>query len=117
MDHLIIRDDLTIAQVQTAFKEHFENLKIEFYEASHGEGQGSAGAPLPADRTIGSVRTKHDEGELSINGHQKVATLEDRFEEVFGLHVQVFRKSGQLWMQTTRTDDWTLSEQNREGHD
>jgi hypothetical protein len=27
--------------------------------------------------------------------------------------VQVFRKSGKLWIQTTATDQWTLGEQNK----
>ena len=35
-------------------------------------------------------------------------------EEEFGIHVQVLRKSGRVWLQTTATDDWTLAEQEQE---
>ena len=34
--------------------------------------------------------------------------LEVVFEDVFGLHVQIFRKSGDIWLQTSSTDHWTL---------
>ena len=37
-----------------------------------------------------------------------VETLESMFEDEFGLHVQVFRKSGETWLQTSVTDHWTL---------
>ena len=37
------------------------------------------------------------------------------FGEVYGLGVQVFRKSGNVWLETTVTDSWTLKEQNDQG--
>ena len=43
----------------------------------------------------------------------KVAELENDFSGQFGLQVQVFRKSGEVWLQTTKTDNWTLIEQNQ----
>jgi hypothetical protein len=33
------------------------------------------------------------------------------------LSVQVFRKSGKSWLETTFTDGWTLKKQNQEGID
>ena len=51
-------------------------------------------------------------GTININGLMKVAELESAFFVTFGLAVQVFRKSGKVWLQTTATDDWTLEEQN-----
>lgn len=43
----------------------------------------------------------------------KVSELESVFTETFGLSVQVFRKLGNVWLQTTTTDNWTLAEQNQ----
>jgi hypothetical protein len=34
---------------------------------------------------------------------------------VYGLSVQVFRKSGNVWLETSATDNWTLRQQNNEG--
>jgi hypothetical protein len=47
----------------------------------------------------------------------KVSELEELFQEVFGLSVQIFRKSGENWLQTTTTDFWTLNQQNNKGKD
>ena len=33
----------------------------------------------------------------------------------FGLAAQVFRKSGNVWLETSATDNWTLLQQNNEG--
>ncbi len=111
MQTIHIDDSKKISEIQSEFSEHFPNLKIEFYHASHEEGEGSAGKEIDSSKTIGEVRTKHVEGDISINGHAKVSTLEENFADNFGLNVQVFRKSGNVWLQTTLTDEWTLSEQ------
>lgn len=111
-----ITDDKTLAAIQQEFATKFPGLKIEFYKEAHQVGEGSAAtATLDASKTVGTVRTIHQEGELSIDGHLKVSTLESNFKTQYGLNVQVFRKSGDLWMQTSATDEWTLAKQNRKG--
>ncbi|MCB9282875.1 MAG: hypothetical protein H6563_02280 [Lewinellaceae bacterium] len=87
-------------------------MKIEFYSSN---GTPDARKKLDTGKTIGEVRTVHQEGQLSIHGNVKVRSLESSFLENFGLNVQVFRLSGNLWLQTTSTDEWTLHEQNRKG--
>jgi len=44
-----------------------------------------------------------------------VAEMEERFRDIYGLGVQVFRKSGTIWLETTVTDGWTLEDQNKQG--
>jgi hypothetical protein len=108
---MTISDDKTLKQVQSEFSGKFPNLKIEFYKDTHQAGEGSpARAMLDAEKTIAQ-----SEGDLSIDGHKLVKTLESDFLEKYGLNVQVFRKSGDLWLQTTSTDEWTLADQNRRG--
>jgi len=111
---MTITDNRSIASIQKEFQTHFPFLKIEFYDTEHVAGEGS---PLnlqykDVSKTIGEIRKKHIEGDLSINGHLRVKTLEKRFYEQYGLNVQVFRQSGNTWLQTVSTDNWTLSEQN-----
>ncbi len=113
---MIISDHKTLKAVQAEFSEKFPFLKIEFYKDAHAEGMGSPDrALLDTDKTIAEVRSVHAEGELSIDGHKLVKNLEKEFLEKYGLNVQVFRKSGDLWLQTTSTDDWSLADQNRRG--
>ena len=116
MTDIIIDNDKSIEAIQGEFRQHFPFLKLVFYKVAHE----AAGASQPKDEidsqlSIGEVRTKDAEGNISINGHKKVSTLETEFREHYGLYVQVFRKSRKIWLQTTATDSWTLSEQNDRG--
>lgn len=105
-----------LMDIQREFSNKFPSLKIEFYPGHHEEGEGSpAKETLHPELTIGSVRTVHKEGDLQISGDMEVQQLEQKFYEDYGLNVQVFRKSGLLWMQTSATDHWSLDKQNRKG--
>lgn len=113
-----ILDNRTIAEIQAEFNIKFPYLKLEFYNQPHEVGEGSRLKSLiDKNKTIKDVRSIHTEGEMSINGHLKVASLEQSFANDYGLNVQVFRKSGGLWLQTTSTDEWTLTDQNRKGEE
>lgn len=111
---MMISDNRTIASIQEDFQAHFPNLKIEFYTDKHGIEEASPATQQLVDesQTIGVLRKIQYEGNLSINGHLKVTTLEYNFSTIYGLNVQVFRRSGGTWLQTSTTDNWTLSEQN-----
>ena len=111
-----ITDSKKLKAIQAEFQEKFPYLKLEFYEGKHESGKPSpAGKQLGPEKTIGQVRTVQADGDLGIDGQLKVSTLETRFWQHYGLNVQVFRLSGNLWLQTSTTDSWTLAEQNRKG--
>jgi len=113
---MTIKDNKTLATIQKEFKDTFPYLKIEFYQGHHEAGEGSPGGTrLDPEQTIGAVRTVKQPGELAVTDDMTVKAFEQEVYRRFGLNVQVFRKSGNLWMQTTSTDDWTLQEQNRKG--
>lgn len=114
---MIISDKKKIKEIQEEFSQKFQNLKLEFYSKAHDAEAGSpADQLIDPEKLLGEIRTIHKSGELSINGHLKVSTLEQHFKDDYGLNVQVFRKSGTVWLQTTSTDEWTLTEQDRRGH-
>jgi len=46
-----------------------------------------------------------------------VAELEKMITEKYGMNVQVVRRSGNIWLETTMTDDWTLQQQNDHGRE
>lgn len=113
---MLITDEKKLIEVQREFNQKFPYLKIEFYSGRHEPGQGSpVRERLDSQQTIGEVRTVHEEGDLRVDGRTTVNRFEQTFYERYGLNVQVFRKSGNLWIQTTSTDTWTLNEQNRKG--
>jgi len=111
---ILVTNKHTLSQIQTEFNEKFSNLKLEFYIGKHGEGEGTAdNKKLDSSLTIGELREGDSETEFSIHGNLKTNSFEELWHEAFGFSVQVFRKSGNIWLQTTTTDDWTLSEQQK----
>jgi hypothetical protein len=66
------------------------------------------------DKTLAECRLLH-EGQMNITPAMTVTELEQEFEKIYGLHIQVFRKSGQVWLETSVTDGWTLDMQNKQG--
>ncbi len=113
---MLIKDSKQLKDLQGEFNEKYPYLKIEFYSGAYETGQPtSADRQLNPEKIVGEVRSVHAEGEFGLDGHLKVATVEDNFWKQFGLNVQVFRLSGNLWLQTSTTDQWTLAEQNRKG--
>ena len=115
---MFISDKIKLQDIQQEFSSQFPFLKLEFYSGSHDANEGSMEADhLDAEKTIGEVRTIHNKGEIELQDSMSVADLEKDFFEKYGLNAQVFRKSKDLWLQTTKTDQWTLAEQNQRGEE
>lgn len=113
-----ISDTTRISVVQEAFHENFPYLKIEFFSKPHQPGaRGVKSTMKPAHATLGECSTLDINGEVNILPTMTVKELEQFFLNRYGLFVQVFRKSGNVWLETTVTDDWTLEQQNAQGEE
>lgn len=111
---ITISDKKTIEEIQKEFNDEYNYLKIQFFKHGHKTFKGNDKKELIPVATFISA-LKHVNGSLEINDDMKVSELESLFKEKFGLNVQVFRKSGKSWLETTVTDSWTLKKQNDEG--
>lgn len=109
--HLRISSKLPISDVQKAFSSTFPFLKIEFFKSN------GMHPLLPGDHNIAEAQKKITEGSIEITGEMKVCELEQALDKLFPLHAQVFRRSGNIWLETTMTDDWTLAQQNEHGRE
>ena len=106
----------TVQHIFNEFADKFPYLKLEFYTSSHADGEGSRKEDQVSHSTlIGSLNPSLHDTELVFNGEQVVTDFEQMMKDRFRLNVQVFRKSADLWLQTTATDQWTLSKQNGKG--
>ncbi len=109
-----ITDLQKLGDIQLAFQAQFPYLKLEFYKNSHLVGEGSTrNDVLDHNLSVFDVTGENVVEEISVTGDMTVALLESQFAATFGLGLQVFRKSGQIWLQTTTTDHLTLDEQNQ----
>lgn len=111
-----ISDERTLKEIQSDFNSYFPFLKLEFFKAPHRVGQGSAKDLIIApNKFVKDCRTLKPSGFLEIKDGMTVNQLEQLLFENFGLAAQVFRKSGNVWLETSATDSWTLTQQNNEG--
>ena len=115
---IAINDRRKIFAIQADFINMFPYLRIEFFSKPHESGGGSPKKMMKhPHKTLGECRTIHKSGSLTITPQMTVAELENHFRDIYGLSVQIFRKSGKVWLETTVTDTWTLEEQNRQGQE
>ena len=108
--------EMTIDGIQKEFNGIYPYLKIEFFR---NQNQGNK-PPSKADRInpeerISNLSRFFEPGRINIDGNRTVAQFEQELLDTFGLSVQVFRKSGNLWIETSLTDNWSLEKQNTEG--
>lgn len=112
---IVINDALSIREIQELFSARYPFLKIEFFSKEHSKHSGSKKElMIPANQILKDCRSIHNKGNLEIHPSTTVMDLEQEFQNTFGLSTQVFRKSGDVWIETTVTDDWTLAKQNEE---
>ena len=115
---LPIDDNKTLSSIQKEFNDMFPYLKLEFFKRAHTAHQGTPKKDmLNSNLTLKQLGKKHLSSKLEIKEAMKVSDLEDSFQKLFNLSVQVFRKSAGTWIETSVTDDWTLRQQNDEGKD
>ena len=111
-----ISDNKTINDLQKEFSEIYPGLKLEFYTSEHKPHEATPRSKLISNNiTLGSIRSEHAAGDIEIAPSMTVEQIETKMKSIYDLNVQVFRRSSDLWLQTTATDDWTLEKQNRKG--
>ena len=109
-----IHDSFSLSDIQDRFSKCFPWLKIEFYSHPQSLKKSSKDENrISSEKNVGQVRHDHRQGELEIKSWYSVARVEKDFREKFGLNVQVFRKENGGWVQTSKTDKFTLHEQEK----
>lgn len=115
-DSLHIRQDANLRDIKAEFRTCFPFLKLEFFQRPHADAAGSPRREMFSDKLkLRDIRDARNDGVITLNDELTVTGLEAEFRDRFDLHVQVFRKSGRLWLETSVTDHWTLSQQNQHG--
>jgi hypothetical protein len=104
----------TLKEIDEEFHKRFPYLKLAFFSKPHTEGELSSNEDaVDLNQTLGEFGSSIVD--WKVDGLTVVGELEKKFQENTGLSVQVMRKSGELWLQTSRTDHLTLAEQNAKG--
>lgn len=113
---ITINDHRKVFAIQKEFNTILPYLKLEFFGKPSKNGAASSRKLIEhPSKTIGECRVIHNKGSLTITPSMTVADLEQAFSDIYGISVQVFRKSGKAWLETSVTNNWTLEEQNKQG--
>lgn len=112
-------DNRTLVEdIKKVFSNAYPFLKIELYIKKAVERNVPAKKePLPYYLHMGAYLNKQDINyTIDISNNITVAELEMQFEKI-GLIAEVQRKSGNVWIETFLTNNWTLQQQNAEGEE
>ncbi len=106
----------TIKVIQEEFNRMFPGLKIEFYTIPHSSKSGTPEkfhikSSVRLKEIFPDVATK----EVAVSASMTVTELEQKIQNTLRVGAQIFRKSGNVWLQTITTDNLTLDEQNKKG--
>lgn len=113
---LQIKKTTKIQDLQDQFSFHYPYLKIEFYKKPHGESELSALKDRISPRTVVSkISELKGPATIDISNQRIVADLEAEVYHKLGVAVQVSRRTGNIWIETSLTDNRTLGMQNEQG--
>lgn len=106
-----------IGTLMKDFNKQFPYIRLGiFYSYARQEvAKGGTIYNIDADKTLASVRRADSGGDISISGNKKIKTLEQEFDKVFGLYVQVCytTKDGHRYYTSGSSDEMTLSAFNK----
>ena len=102
--------------MQDNFNEFYPFLKLDFYKKPNGRHESVVRQKLIKTILLSNAGNGK-EGALEITDSLIVGQLEKLFYDKFAMVVQVSRKSGTVWLETTMTDSWTLRQQNEHGRE
>lgn len=109
-----IKENMQVKDLKKQFHQYYPMLKIEFFSQGHEVSQGTSKSQMLDNETPLKDLIKGKEGNVDFGGNISVQSFEQMFADTFNLNVQVFRKSGSVYIETTQTDDWTLDQAHHE---
>ncbi len=94
-------------KIQQVFSEVYPYLRLEFSNSA-------------SEKTFRTKRMSISDPNCFLDnirksGQRTIREVEEEIRDCFQVPVQVLRKTGSVWVETTYTQDWTLEQQNKEG--
>ena len=113
---LYLSPELKIREIKKGFVNEFPYLKLEFFNHKHLPGERDPFTQRVSDASsLFEVTGDMMKTEIDINPKQTVSELKQIFRRKLNIHIQIFRRSKYIWIETTQTDNFTLEKQNEMG--
>lgn len=110
-----INDQLTIGEVQNKFTAAFPFLRLAFFQPASNPLINDFKNELSPTEKLATQLKEGKDAIIEITSLNKVSEVEQAFRNQYALEAQVMRRSGNNWLMTTTTDDYTLGQQNSLG--
>jgi hypothetical protein len=105
---------MTIDQVNHNLHTKFPYLKLVFFkQANNNEEDNSENRITALYTPLIDIYPNLRNALINLNGNLQVRNLETKINEITGARVQVFRRSGNVWLETLTTDNKTLADLNK----
>ncbi len=114
---LVIQRTTVVEDVKKKFTKIYPYLKIEFYKTLADSNLNHLKKEaLASNFSLGKVVTDSNKVTIDLSKNVTVAELENQFTTI-GLHAEIFRRYGSIWIETSLTDNWTLQQQDAEAEE
>jgi hypothetical protein len=111
-----INSNTTLGDVIQAFTNYYPYLKMEFFKKHHHwQEESSSNEILTHSYLVNSFTNVDNNHFIIFHYWQKTGVVEQDFYTKYGLNIQIYRRQGDQWVQTTGTDELSLEEQNEIG--
>lgn len=107
----------SLKSVQKQFNACYPFLKVEFFKKIPVNQPIYKAEVIVGIESAKLLDSSCEGKQVDISGTRTVLEVENDFEKLFGYPAHVFRKSGNVWVETSLTSDWPLDEQNEEGEE
>ena len=105
----------TVQDIFDQFNAQFPYLHLEFYDHDN-EVDHTPDHQVSHNTLLEDLNPELVDTIFAVDPEMTVADFEKMMEDNYHLNIQVFRKSSDIWLQTSATDHWTLEKQNGKGH-
>ena len=109
---IVINNHRKVTAVKHVFSTFFPGLKLQFFLKPHtSNGPHSERMAEEGSTTLADCRVAGKKGAITISPEMTVWELESCFRDVYGLKIEVFRKSADGWIRAQSPDLLSLREQ------
>jgi hypothetical protein len=99
----------TLGSIQRAFSTFFPAFKLEFYKGKYNQDSlFSDNEKLKPEYIITCDNQNNLSPDIEIDSANKVRDIEKMFYEKYGLCAQIFFKCKNKWIQTVKSDHYSL---------
>jgi hypothetical protein len=112
---LFLSSESNMKSLNKEFQREFSFLRLALYDDPHKPKQSSIIGHKVSDHTQLKHISDLVPAYILIEPSDTVNEVEQKFQNRYGLPVQIFRKSGDTWVETAQTDNLTLEKQNDMG--